>query len=262
MTAPATPPPLPPPLPERPALDYVARQSEQSNVPAVVGLIFGVLLFVPFVFGAAAVVLGRMGIRRADELQGRGRRAAKAAVVLGVVNLVLSVLLVAASFPAVGRARRQAMQVKCASNMRQIAFAVMMYAQDNRGMAPPNLDLVQRYFGPGGGPVVCTCPDAADHGVSPAAVGRGTSYSYLYVAPAVPRLSQIPRAASTPMAYEPLANHGGRGINVVYWDGHVEWHNAAQAQVLIAQLRAAQAKATAPAAPPAQSPEFDGGTTP
>ena len=182
---------------------------------------------------------------------------------LGLINLVLSVLLVAASFPAVGRARRQAMQVKCASNMRQISMAVLMYAQDHRGMAPPNLDLVQVYFGSGAGPVVCTCPDAADHGVPPAAVGRGTNYSYVYVPPPVWRLSQVPRAASTPMAYEPLANHGGRGINVVYWDGHVEWHNAAQAQAIIAQARAAQAKSSAPsAAPTVEQPEPAGGSSP
>ena len=262
MTAPATP-PLPPPLPERPPLDYVPVQATRSNIPATLGLVCGVLLFVPFASGIAAVVLGRLGLRRADELYGRGRRTAQAAVVLGLINLVLSVLLVAASFPAVGRARRQAMQVKCASNMRQIAMAVMMYAQDHRGMAPPNLDLVQNYLGPGWGPVVCTCPDAANHGVPPAAVGRGTTYSYVYVPPAVPRLSQIPRAASTPMAYEPLANHAGRGINVVYWDGHAEWHNTAQAQALIARLRAAQATSPPPpAALSIEQPEPAGGTSP
>ena len=49
-------------------------------------------------------------------------------------------------------------------------------------------------------------------------------------------------------AYEPLANHGGRGSNFVYWDGHVEWHPAARAQQLIAQIQATQP--VVPALPP------------
>ena len=57
--------------------------------------------------------------------------------------------------------------------------------------------------------------------------------------------------------------NGGRGINVVYWDGHVEWHNAAQAQAIIAQAQAAQAKSSAPSAEQTvASPEKDGGTLP
>lgn len=257
------PPPMAPAPPEPPPqLDYVRVGPErQSNTPAVAGLICGVLLFVPFVTGVAAILFGRRGLLRAGEIGGRGRGAAKAAVVLGVINLVLSVLLAAASIPLVRHARRQAMQHECASHLRQLGMATHMYAQDNRGFAPLNLDALQKYLGPGGAAAaVCTCPAAAAHGVPPASAGLTIKYSYIYLVPPVPQMTRIRTPASTPMIYEPLANHRGRGINVVYWDGHVEWHEAASAQKLIAQIQATQsvlpqpvvpgAPSTAPARPP------------
>ena len=270
-----TPPPLPPPNappgepagvpPGRPPLDYLRVGIEQRpNTPATAGLICGVLLFVPYVAGIAAILLGRAGRRRADELGGRGRRAAQAAVVLGVINLALAVLLTAASFPARAHARRKAMQIQCMSNMRQLSIAMMMYAQDSRGAVPPNLDVLLKYLGgPPAVATVCTCPEAAKHMVPPASTGFGTKYSYVYVAPPVQRLAQIRSPANEPAVYEPLANHGGRGANVAYWDGHVEWHNAAAAQALIAKIQVAQAAlhqaATAPAIAPATRPTIPPG---
>src|SRR5690349_16419913 len=53
-------------------------------------------------------------------------------VVIGIIAVLISVLL-----PALGRARRQASQVQCSSNMRQVAMALLMYIQDNKGRCPP-----------------------------------------------------------------------------------------------------------------------------
>jgi prepilin-type processing-associated H-X9-DG protein len=76
--------------------------------------------------------------------------------------------------------------------------------------------------------------------------------SYVYVHPNVSRMVQIRKPATTPLAYEPPANHGGRGMNVVFWDGHVEFHVTGPAmQKLQAQIAAMElaAKAAAPATP-------------
>jgi len=52
-------------------------------------------------------------------------------VVAGVVTLLIAILM-----PAIGRSRESARQVQCASNLRQIAVALIGYTQDNRGRFP------------------------------------------------------------------------------------------------------------------------------
>ena len=55
-------------------------------------------------------------------------------VVIGIIAVLIGILL-----PTLNKARRQAMTVQCASNMRQIAAAMLMYAQGNKYILPPTL---------------------------------------------------------------------------------------------------------------------------
>ena len=57
-------------------------------------------------------------------------------VVIGIIAVLISVLL-----PALSRARAQASSVACQANLRQIALAVTMYANANRGKLPPGYTL-------------------------------------------------------------------------------------------------------------------------
>jgi prepilin-type processing-associated H-X9-DG protein len=52
-------------------------------------------------------------------------------VVIGVVVVLMALLL-----PAVAKARRQALQVACSSNLHQLGVAFIGYASDNRGWFP------------------------------------------------------------------------------------------------------------------------------
>lgn len=52
-------------------------------------------------------------------------------VVIGIIALLISILL-----PSLNRAREMANRVKCASNLRQIGQAVMLYANENNGNWP------------------------------------------------------------------------------------------------------------------------------
>src|SRR5437868_5083443 len=52
-------------------------------------------------------------------------------VVIGIIAILISILL-----PALNHARKKAQAVSCASNMRQIYLACLMFAQDNKGHLP------------------------------------------------------------------------------------------------------------------------------
>jgi len=42
------------------------------------------------------------------------------------------------------------------------------------------------------------------------------------------------------VAFEPLSNHDGRGMNVLLGDGHVEWLDAALAARVLTEIRSNQ----------------------
>ena len=230
------PPPIPPPLPPRP-IEYASRAP--SNPPATAALIGGVLcLFFPVVPGIFAVLYGRRGIRRAAEV-GVGAGMARAGLVLGVINLVLSVVAASILPFAILRARESAMRVACAANLRGLAQCTMLYLAENRGYTPTSMDqfVTNRYLSNG---KLFVCPacanDAAKKPVAVLAAGPTHYHSLLPTSPV--RLATIRRLATEVMLYEPLTNHNGKGANFVYWDGHVEWKEAVAAQALIAQLQA------------------------
>ena len=223
---------------------------EELNRPATASLIWGVMLFVPFLSGILAIKYSRRGLQRAEQLEGTGAGFARAGFVLGVINLVLSAAFCVALVPLTIHAKRQARLMQCASQLRQIGMAAHAYVNINRGSVPPDMDALMSVTNVS---AVCTCPDAKHHGAPPAAATpKVGNSSYVYVHPSVSRMIQIPNVATTPLAYEPPANHGGRGMNVVCWDGHVEFYTSGPAmQKLQARIAAMEqaAKAAAPATP-------------
>ena len=137
--------------------------------------------------------------------------------------------------------------MKCASNLRQIGQALLLYANDNKGAYPPKLEVLLTTEDIT--PEVFICPDASDTpapGATPqqqaAAVSKGGHDSYVYVGANLTNSA----SASTVVAYEPLTDHANAGSNILWGDGHVSFERSDQAKKIIDQVSAGQNPPTLP----------------
>lgn len=142
-------------------------------------------------------------------------------------------------------------RVKCASNLRQIGQAILLYSQDHGGQYPDSLptilvneDITSDVF---------VCPSSDDTPATgpttqaiAAALLTGGHCSYIYLGKGFNTATVPPNAV---VACEPLTNHAGEGSNVLFGDGHVEFMNASWMAALSAKA-ARPHPATAPVTMP------------
>ena len=154
-------------------------------------------------------------------------------LVWAVGILVIGGMLVAAMLPSLCRSSETANRVKCASNLRQLGQAIMIYVQDHGGQYPTSLAVLPLAADIGAGAMVC--PSSNDEmsiakgtddivaeltAAETNAAGHKNCMSYVYTGRA---LTQKTATATDVVAYEPLQNHDGDGTNVLFGDGHVEF---------------------------------------
>jgi prepilin-type processing-associated H-X9-DG protein len=233
--------PEPPRLPQRATRAVVSYATPQpSNNAAVLSLIFGLLLVIPFVPGILAIVFGRRGIKAANEQAAGRERLARLGIILGVLNIALS-LAMAATLPfALMRARRAAMTVACASNLRSIGQLAMIYATQNRGYFPPTIDQLAATMPGGAGASIFVCPACGANPAKPPVLVTNMVRSHYLYAPPAARISQVKQPGRVVLAYEPPGHHDNGGINVLFCDGHVEFLTGVTVPKIVAELTAGQ----------------------
>lgn len=135
------------------------------------------------------------------------------------------------------RSRAVSNRVMCASHMRQIGQAIAMYANDHGGLFPDDLETV--FVNEDVSIALFVCPSSSDTppaGPTTQATAAGLRQpghcSYIYLGNGLTDNTVTP---NTVLLYEPLANHGGSGMNVMFGDFHVEWVPATTAQKILTQ---------------------------
>jgi prepilin-type processing-associated H-X9-DG protein len=208
-------------------------QTPQSNGWAIASLVSGLFgcLFIP---GIVAIVTGIIGLNNTRDPRVGGKGMAITGIVLGGVFMLFGPLMISILLPSLNRAREQANRIKCASNMRQIGQAIQIYANENKGQFPPDLDTLLKQ-----GDLtseVFICPSSSDErapdGTSLTVAGH---LSFVYVPG-----QNYKAGAYSVLLYEPLTNHNNDGINVLFGDGHVDFVPRAKAQPMIAEVNAGQ----------------------
>jgi prepilin-type processing-associated H-X9-DG protein len=275
----------PPPLPQRSAMEmYEERMHEgppENNGWAKGALVAGIAgVFVPVVPALLAIGLGIAGIIKARKPNVGGKGIAILGMSIGLLAMVMHVLLVITLVPKVKTVIAVGKKVVCTVHLAAIQGSLEQYCKANRGAYPDSIETLMKNS-PNLHPTFLVCPSTNDTPAPGATTGEQVKalkspghMSYVYVGkgqiastrPAgeaeddstdetttsttqpvpAPAVGKHPHSDVVIM-YEPPANHGGGGMNVLWGDGRISYVDAASATKLISELKAGH---NPPAKPP------------
>jgi prepilin-type processing-associated H-X9-DG protein len=167
--------------------------------------------------------------------KGRSRVFRLITVGMGVVCLILAAQLI---LPGFQRTREPPYRLRCASNMKMIGLGAILYANSHGGQFPDDLDTIMETQDLT--PRMLMCPMTAGNvPTAPttrevvAEMRKLNLIAYVYVGKGL----KVDASADTVIAYERPGDHGD-GMNVLFADGHVEYLEGKEAQVVLGQVEA------------------------
>jgi prepilin-type processing-associated H-X9-DG protein len=182
---------------------------------------------------------------------------------LAILVLLIPVMAVASYAllrPNINICREPATRIKCASNLRQIGQALLIYSNEQGGVFPPSFEELLLYGDIWGDVFVCpqtehSPPGGATPQERASEFRKHGSPSYVYVGAGLKANDVTPQHV---LAHELPTNHGTDGMNVLFGDGHVDWVPRQDVAHLIAELQAGhnppRPPSTQPSGPPPIAP--------
>jgi prepilin-type processing-associated H-X9-DG protein len=169
---------------------------------------------------------------------GPSQQRPRIALLLMMVTIAACGLLATLIVPrhAARNVQTQSGRPRCQSNLHQIGLAILLYQNDHAGVYPNTLDeLLEEQISS----AAFVCPDSNDTASGGATTQevaadfhRAGHLSYIYIGKG---LTDKTVTDDMVVIYEPLTNHSGAGMNILFGDGHAEFFNAAiGAQVITA----------------------------
>lgn len=129
---------------------------------SVTSLVLGILSIVPcsILAGIPAIITGHIAHNRATKephLYG-GKGMALAGLIMGYISIPLVVLMIlpALLLPALAKAKGKAQTINCVNNMKQVALAARIWANDHNDTYPPDIITMSNELNT---PKILTCPD-------------------------------------------------------------------------------------------------------
>jgi prepilin-type processing-associated H-X9-DG protein len=215
-----------PQIPDLPPPVHTSKLAIWSFVLSMMGL------FTFMVTALPAIICGIIGLVKISGSKGllKGKGYAITGIVTPFVYMIIIffvAMFAAISLPAVSRARDVARTTVCSTNLKTLGLAILTYTKDNNDVYPPaeNWTGALAKYVPNREIFRCPASDAQE-GLS--------SYAYNINA-AGKHISEIPPDTvilfETTPAKDPIGSyeilkadsHGGRGFNVLFADGHVEF---------------------------------------
>ena len=175
----------------------------------------GILEFGVYVSLLLLVILAWIMLRNAKLYYSSSKYIhAFACGVVGVAFLLLPVM--ALLLPVICAGRNVHGRSSCMNNLSQIGRALSMYSMDHNEQYPHDLQTlaVEMKLSP----KLFVCPESKHVAGSLSNLNEWTEYVYVST-------SSPTNDANTPIVFEGLANHDGKGANILYNDGSVCWLN-------------------------------------
>jgi hypothetical protein len=135
-----------------------------KNGLSVTSLILGILSLAAcsILTGIPAIITGHIAKSRAKQQPQlyTGAGMALAGLIMGYVSIAMAVLILpimaALLLPALAKAKGKAQTIQCVNNMKQVALAARIWANDHNDTYPPDILTMSNELN---SPKILTCPD-------------------------------------------------------------------------------------------------------